>query len=61
MKKDVIAEACYILPPGCPAAFNYINHLTRMESPFEHRQNNNHKEFQADVNELCAESSGWKY
>lgn len=61
MKKEAMAGVCYVLPPECLAAFNYVNHLTRMESAFEHQRNNNHKDFQADVNELCSESSEWKY
>lgn len=40
--------------------FNFISHLTRMESAFE-RQNGNHKDFHADVSELCTESSEWKH
>lgn len=51
MKKEAMAGVCYNLPPECPAAFNYINPLTRMESAFEHQQNN-HKDFQADVDKL---------
>lgn len=61
MKKEATAGVSYILPPECLAAFNYINHLTRMGSAFEHQRNNNHKDFQADVNEFYTESSEWKY
>jgi len=57
IKKETIAGTCCILPPEYLAGFNYINHLTRIESAFEHQLNNNHKYFQADVNELCTESS----
>lgn len=60
MRKEAMAGVCCILSPECLAAFNYINHLTRMESTFEHQQNNNRKDFQADINELCTESSEWK-
>lgn len=61
MKKEAMARVYYILPSEYLAAFNYLNHLTRMESAFEHQWNNNHKDLRADINEVCTESSEWKY
>lgn len=46
--------------PEWMTVFNFIKHSTRMESAFE-QQNSNHKDFHADVGELCTESSEWKH